>query len=74
MEEKISVSCNRDGGLESMEVSGMLTLRISDGELARIRLALHNPSKTPPLPYSLYRASYDMIRTPLGIDSCHVSY
>jgi len=44
MEEKISVSCNRDGGLESMEVSGMLTLRISDNELARVRLALHNPS------------------------------
>ena len=63
MEEKISVSCNRDGGLESMEVSGMLTLRISDGELARVRLAIHNPSKTPPLSYSttvysiLYRAS-----------------
>ena len=47
MEEKIKVSCNRDGGLESMEVSGMLTLRISDEQLARVRLALHNPSKIP---------------------------
>ena len=47
MEEKINVSCNRDGGLESMEVSGMLTLRISDEQLARVRLALHNPSKIP---------------------------
>ena len=46
MEEKISVSCNRDGGLESMEISGMLTLRISDDQLARVRLALHNPSKS----------------------------
>lgn len=43
MEEKISVVANRDGGLESMEVSGILTLRISDEALGRVKLQLQNP-------------------------------
>ena len=61
MEEKISVSCNRDGGLESMEISGMLTLRISDDQLARVRLALHNPSKSLTFAWSSY-ANYSKDR------------
>lgn len=42
MEEKIMVTANRDGGLESMEVSGMLTLRISEEAFGRIKLQLAN--------------------------------
>ena len=43
MEEKITVVANRDGGLESMEISGILTLRISDENLGRVKLQLQNP-------------------------------
>ncbi len=43
MEEKINAVCSRDGGLESMELSGMLSLRISDEALGRVRLQLVNP-------------------------------
>ncbi len=46
LEEKIVVVANRDGGLETMEVTGMLSLRISDDALAKIRMQLHNtPNK-----------------------------
>ena len=44
MEEKITVICNRDGGLENMEVSGMLTLRISDDQFGRVKLQIQNTS------------------------------
>ena len=37
---------NRDGGLESMELSGMLTLRITDEQFSKIRLHLQTtPNK-----------------------------
>lgn len=37
---------NRDGGLETMEVTGMLSLRITDENMAKIRMQLHNtPNK-----------------------------
>lgn len=40
------VVANRDGGLETMEVTGMLSLRIKEESLAKIRLQLHNtPNK-----------------------------
>ena len=42
MEEKIMVTANRDGGLENMEVSGMLTLRITEEAFGRIKLQLAN--------------------------------
>ena len=70
MEEKISVSCNRDGGLESMEVSGMLTLRISDEQLARVRLAIHNPSKIPDSDSELNNETYfNILKGRISIDS-----
>lgn len=40
IEERVSLAANRDGGLEQMEVRGVLTLRIGDTSSARLRLAL----------------------------------
>jgi len=42
IEEKITMVANRDGGLESMEVKGDLTLRVSDPALSKISLALRH--------------------------------
>ncbi|KAG0248093.1 Coatomer subunit delta [Mortierella polycephala] len=42
IEEKITMIANRDGGLESMEVKGDLTLRVSDPAYAKISLALRH--------------------------------
>ncbi|TRY72377.1 hypothetical protein TCAL_04742 [Tigriopus californicus] len=44
LEEKITVTANRDGGLESMELSGIMTLRITDDQFGRIKLQLQNPT------------------------------
>lgn len=44
LEEKMTVVARRDGGLENMELLGMLTLRISDDTFGRIKLQLKNPS------------------------------
>lgn len=40
--EKLSLVAGRDGGLDNMEVLGMILLRISDPELGKIRIALTN--------------------------------
>ncbi|RCH83443.1 Coatomer subunit delta, partial [Rhizopus stolonifer] len=40
IEEHVSLTANKDGGLEQMEVRGVLTLKISDPSAARISLAL----------------------------------
>ncbi|KAI1893472.1 hypothetical protein AGOR_G00124080 [Albula goreensis] len=42
VEEKISLTCGRDGGLQNMEVLGMITLRVSDDQVGRVRLHLNN--------------------------------
>ena len=42
MEEKMTVVARRDGGLETMELLGMLTLRISDEAFGKIKLQLKN--------------------------------
>lgn len=44
VEETLNVVARRDGGLESMELSGILTLRISDEAFGRIKLQLKNPT------------------------------
>lgn len=36
------VRLNRDGGLQSFELSGMLTLRIADEQFGRVKIALEN--------------------------------
>ena len=44
LEEKMTVIARRDGGLENMELLGMLTLRIIDEAFGRIKLQIKNPS------------------------------
>jgi len=44
IEEKMTVIARRDGGLESMEITGHLTLRISDDAFGRIKLQLRAPT------------------------------
>ncbi|KAL4608628.1 coatomer subunit delta-like, partial [Arapaima gigas] len=45
IEEKISLTCGRDGGLQNMEILGMITLRVSDEKNGRIRLHVNNNDK-----------------------------
>lgn len=42
VEEKISLTCGRDGGLQSMELLGIITLRVADDKNGRIRLLVKN--------------------------------
>ena len=42
LEEKILLTAGRDGGLQTMELVGMLTLRVSEDNVGRVRLALEN--------------------------------
>lgn len=42
VEEKITLTCGRDGGLQNMEVIGMVTLRVTDDKNGRIRLIINN--------------------------------
>jgi len=44
MEEKLTLTAGRHGGLNNMEVRGLILLRISDPELTKINIAL-NPSE-----------------------------
>ena len=45
VDEKISLSAGRDGGLQNMEVRGLILLRISDAENGRITIAVENEDK-----------------------------
>ncbi|XP_063059583.1 archain 1a [Engraulis encrasicolus] len=45
VEEKITLTCGRDGGLQNMEILGMVTLRVADDKNGRIRIALSNNDK-----------------------------
>lgn len=45
VEEKITLTCGRDGGLQNMEVVGMITLGVSDEKNGRIRLKVNNNDK-----------------------------
>lgn len=45
MEDKLVVRLGRDGGLQLFELSGLLTLRISDENFGRIKLQLQNNDK-----------------------------
>lgn len=42
MEDKIVVRIDRDGSLQAFELSGLLTLRITDEKLARIKVEVQN--------------------------------
>lgn len=41
-EEKLSLVMSRDGGVQSMEVHGLVTLRISDAEKAHCQIHMKN--------------------------------
>jgi hypothetical protein len=42
LEEKITLTGNRDGGLQNLEVHGLITLKITAEELGRIKLGIEN--------------------------------
>jgi len=42
LEEKITLTGNREGGLQNLEVHGIITLKITDENFGRIKLALDN--------------------------------
>jgi len=42
LEEKFVLTAGRDGGLQNLELMGLLTLRISDENLGRVKLQLQN--------------------------------
>ncbi|XP_064651344.1 coatomer subunit delta-like [Lineus longissimus] len=42
MEEKITLIAGRDGGLQNLEINGLVTLRITDEAVARVRVAVNN--------------------------------
>lgn len=45
VEEKISLTCGRDGGLQNMEVLGMITLKVTDEKNGRISILVNNNDK-----------------------------
>ena len=42
IEEKLTLTAGRDGGLQNMEILGLMTLRVSDENCGRIKLKLQN--------------------------------
>lgn len=42
IEDKLTVRLGRDGGLQTFELSGLLTLRVSDEKFGRIKIHLEN--------------------------------
>ena len=41
-EEKLTVRCGRDGGVESLEVHGMIMLRVKSEDYGRVLVAVDN--------------------------------
>ncbi len=41
-EEKLTIRCGRDGGVENLEVHGMIMLRVKSEEYGRILVAIDN--------------------------------
>ena len=42
VQEKVVVTAGRDGGLQNMEVLGMMQLKVSDPQYGRILIAIDN--------------------------------
>lgn len=42
LEDRLNIRIGRDGGLQSFELSGLLTLRISDEKFGRIKVQMAN--------------------------------
>ena len=45
MEEKISLTAGRDGGLQSMEILGMVKVKVNDEQYGRIKVQMINNDK-----------------------------
>ena len=45
LEEKISLTAGRDGGLHNLEVHGLLTLKITDEKYGKIKVGIANNDK-----------------------------
>ena len=45
IEEKVSLTAGRDGGLQNMEIHGMGTLRISDDQFGRVKVLVAKNDK-----------------------------
>lgn len=41
IEEKVSATANRDGGLQNLEVNGVMLLKVNDPESAKIAVQLN---------------------------------
>jgi len=41
-EEKLTIRCSRDGGVETLEVHGMIMLRVKSEEYGRVLVAIDN--------------------------------
>ena len=42
IDEKITLTAGRDGGLQSMEIRGLILLRVADAQFGKIRLNMEN--------------------------------
>ena len=42
MDEKISLTCGKDGGVQNLEVLGVLSVRVASEDDGRIRIAINN--------------------------------
>ena len=42
VEEKINLTCGKDGGVQNLEVLGVLSVRISSEEDSKVKIALRN--------------------------------
>jgi coatomer subunit delta len=42
MDEKITLTCGKDGGVQNLEVLGMLSVRLASEEEGKIRVAIRN--------------------------------
>ena len=42
VDEKITLTAGRDGGLQNMEIRGLILLRVADAQFGKIRLTLEN--------------------------------
>jgi len=42
MEEKITLTAGREGGLQNLEIHGLATLKISNEKFGRVKVAMRN--------------------------------
>lgn len=42
MEEKITLTAGREGGLQNLEIHGLATLKITNDKVARVKIAMKN--------------------------------